>query len=84
VALALEAMERFERERTEAAKKTAWYLGGCKSWYLGAGGVPANWPWNYVRFRAEMAVPRWEAFGFARGFAGVEARADARPRIGNA
>lgn len=56
------AMERFERDRTEAAKKTVWYLGGCKSWYLAADGVPASWPWNYARFITEMSAPKWDAF----------------------
>jgi len=56
-------MKAYEAERTEAAKKTVWYLGGCKSWYIGADGVPSSWPWNFARFTAEMRTPRWEAFG---------------------
>jgi cation diffusion facilitator CzcD-associated flavoprotein CzcO len=56
------AMQSFEEERTAAAKKTVWYNGGCKSWYLDAQGVPASWPWNYSRFVAEMEAPRLQDF----------------------
>jgi len=56
------AMEMFDSARVEAAKKTVWYTGGCKSWYLDAEGIPASWPWNYSRFVAEMAEPQWDAF----------------------
>ena len=55
-----DAMARFEAERTEAAKKTVWYQGGCNSWYLDSRGIPASWPWTFERFLAEMATPRWE------------------------
>ncbi|MAT92048.1 MAG: monooxygenase [Halioglobus sp.] len=55
-----QALERFEHERTEAAKKTVWFTGGCNSWYLDSRGVPASWPWTYARFLEEMAAPRWE------------------------
>jgi cation diffusion facilitator CzcD-associated flavoprotein CzcO len=49
---------RFERDRTEAASKTIWQAGGCRSWYLDDRGVPAAWPWSFDRFREEMARPR--------------------------
>ncbi len=55
------ALEDFEAERIEAAKKTVWAT-GCRSWYLDDRGIPAAWPWPYARFRAEMAAPRWDAF----------------------
>jgi cation diffusion facilitator CzcD-associated flavoprotein CzcO len=57
-----EAMEKFDAERIEAAKKTIWYTGGCQSWYLDAEGIPASWPWNYSRFVAEMSAPNLEHF----------------------
>jgi cation diffusion facilitator CzcD-associated flavoprotein CzcO len=55
------AMERFDAERREAAKKTIWNS-GCKSWYLDETGLPTAWPWTFDRFRAEMATPRWGDF----------------------
>lgn len=51
-----EAAERFERDRTEAAKRTIW-MSGCRSWYLDDRGVPAAWPWAFDRFRERMAAP---------------------------
>jgi cation diffusion facilitator CzcD-associated flavoprotein CzcO len=57
-----QAMEDFDAERVEAAKKTIWYTGGCQSWYLDAEGIPASWPWNYSRFVAEMSAPNLEHF----------------------
>jgi hypothetical protein len=55
-------MERFEIARTEAAKQTVWFKGGCNSWYLDSRGIPASWPWTYSRFVEEMEAPRWEDF----------------------
>jgi cation diffusion facilitator CzcD-associated flavoprotein CzcO len=57
-----EALERFEEKRIAAAKTTVWFVGGCKSWYLDAEGIPASWPWNYDRFVAEMKEPKWSDF----------------------
>ena len=37
------ATERFDAERTEAARNTVW-ASGCRSWYLDDRGVPAAWP----------------------------------------
>jgi cation diffusion facilitator CzcD-associated flavoprotein CzcO len=51
-----QAMERFETDRAEAAKKTVW-MTGCRSWYLDDRGVPAVWPWSFTRFREAMARP---------------------------
>jgi cation diffusion facilitator CzcD-associated flavoprotein CzcO len=56
------ALEEFEQRRIAAAKTTVWFVGGCKSWYLDAQGVPASWPWDYQRFVAEMQRPNWEHF----------------------
>jgi cation diffusion facilitator CzcD-associated flavoprotein CzcO len=51
------AMERFDAERREAARRTIWAT-GCRSWYLDAQGLPTAWPWTYDRFREEMHAPR--------------------------
>jgi len=56
VAPSEEATERFERDRTLAAKKTVWST-GCRSWYLDDRGVPAAWPWTFDRFRSDMEAP---------------------------
>ena len=56
-----EATQRFEAERTEAARHTIWGS-GCRSWYLDDRGVPASWPWTFDRFRAEMSAPKLEAY----------------------
>jgi cation diffusion facilitator CzcD-associated flavoprotein CzcO len=55
------ATERFDAERTEAAKNTVWST-GCRSWYLDDRGVPAAWPWTFERFRQEMVAPQLEAY----------------------
>ena len=62
-----EALASFEERRIAAAKTTVWFVGGCKSWYLDAHGIPSSWPWDYDRFVAEMRQPQW------RDFAGVGA-----------
>jgi cation diffusion facilitator CzcD-associated flavoprotein CzcO len=62
-----EAMERFETERTEAAKHTVWFKGGCNSWYLDSRGIPASWPWTYSKFVEEMEHPRWDDFDCVAG-----------------
>jgi cation diffusion facilitator CzcD-associated flavoprotein CzcO len=56
-----EATQRFEVERSAAAKKSIWAT-GCKSWYLDKNGVPASWPWSRDRFFAEMESPRLESY----------------------
>lgn len=55
-----QALERFESDRTEAAKGTVWFHGGCHSWYLDSRGIPASWPWSYSLFVEKMGAPRWE------------------------
>ena len=59
-----EALARFEADRLEASTNTIWAT-GCRSWYLDDRGVPAVWPWNFERFRAEMAAPRPDAYEWA-------------------
>jgi len=56
-----EATQRFEAERSEAARRTIWGS-GCRSWYLDDRGIPASWPWTFDRFREEMAMPKLEAY----------------------
>jgi len=56
VSATVEALDRFEAERVEAAKKTVWVT-GCRSWYLDDRGIPAAWPWSFDRFRREMERP---------------------------
>jgi cation diffusion facilitator CzcD-associated flavoprotein CzcO len=55
------ALDRFEAARLKAAKNTIW-ITGCRSWYLDDFGIPAVWPWNFERFRAEMRKPKLDAF----------------------
>ena len=61
ISAAQAAMQSFEAERVEAAKKTVWVT-GCKSWYLDDRGIPATWPWTFDRFREEMAEPKLDAY----------------------
>jgi cation diffusion facilitator CzcD-associated flavoprotein CzcO len=61
VCVSREALERFDRERREAARTTIWTT-GCKSWYLDRNGIPMAWPWTYDRFLAEMRAPRLEDY----------------------
>ncbi len=56
--------ERFDAERTEAARNTVWAT-GCRSWYLDDRGIPAAWPWTFDRFREAMAQPDPAAFEMA-------------------
>ncbi len=59
-----DATLRFERLRSEAAKKSIWAT-GCRSWYLDKNGVPASWPWSRARFFDEMAAPKLESYDLA-------------------
>jgi len=61
IAAKRDAMETFERERMEAARKTV-FGSGCNSWYLDAEGIPATWPWTRTRFCEEMKAPRLEQY----------------------
>jgi len=59
-----DALADFERAREQAARNTIWVT-GCRSWYLDDRGIPAVWPWSFVRFRQEMAAPDPRAFEYA-------------------
>jgi cation diffusion facilitator CzcD-associated flavoprotein CzcO len=57
----LEAAQRFEDERVEAAAGTVWAT-GCRSWYLDDRGIPFVWPFPFSRFTDEMEKPRFEDY----------------------
>ena len=59
-----DALAEFERAREQAAHRTVWVT-GCRSWYLDDRGLPAVWPWSFVRFREEMKAPDPAAYEFA-------------------
>jgi cation diffusion facilitator CzcD-associated flavoprotein CzcO len=63
VSAAPAALNRFEEERAVAARDTVWVT-GCKSWYLDDRGLPAVWPWSFLRFRDEMKAPDPAAYEF--------------------
>jgi cation diffusion facilitator CzcD-associated flavoprotein CzcO len=56
-----EATQAFEEARFEASQHTIWAT-GCRSWYLDDRGVPAVWPWRFVRYREAMVAPELEAY----------------------
>jgi cation diffusion facilitator CzcD-associated flavoprotein CzcO len=58
-----EVLAEFERSRAQAAQRTVWVT-GCRSWYLDDRGLPAVWPWSFVRFREEMTAPDPAAYEF--------------------
>ncbi len=58
-----ESLAKFEEERAQAARNTVWVT-GCKSWYLDDRGLPAVWPWSFIRFREEMKAPDPAAYEF--------------------
>jgi cation diffusion facilitator CzcD-associated flavoprotein CzcO len=55
------AMDDYEARRIDATKGTI-FASGCKSWYLGADGIPSIWPWTYDHFSEQMIAPRLEDF----------------------
>jgi cation diffusion facilitator CzcD-associated flavoprotein CzcO len=59
-----DALTEFERAREQASRRTVWVT-GCRSWYLDDRGIPAVWPWSFVRFREAMKIPDPTAFEFA-------------------
>jgi len=59
-----EATARFNRELRSALPGTVWVI-GCRSWYIGADGLPEVWPWPPARHRELMREPRLEDYEFA-------------------
>ena len=59
-----DALAEFERAREQASKHTVWVT-GCHSWYLDDRGLPAVWPWSFLRFREVMKAPDPAAYEFA-------------------
>jgi cation diffusion facilitator CzcD-associated flavoprotein CzcO len=55
------AVADFERAREQAAQNTVWVT-GCRSWYLDDRGLPAVWPWSFIRFREVMKAPDLAAY----------------------
>ncbi len=55
------ALVEFERAREKATQHTVWVT-GCQSWYLDDRGIPAGWPWSFIRFRDEMKQPDLSAY----------------------
>jgi cation diffusion facilitator CzcD-associated flavoprotein CzcO len=56
-----QATDEFEEARFEASRNTIWST-GCRSWYLDDRGVPAVWPWRFVKYREQMAAPDLSAY----------------------
>lgn len=80
VCVSQEAMDRFEDERREAAKKTVWVT-GCDSWYLDKQGVPASWTFSYQRFEDETRAPRMQDFA-TKSFSSPAARSETKSAAG--
>ena len=57
----LEPTERYHREMDEAMPRTAW-VSGCTSWYMGADGKPAVFPWSGSAHREMLSELRMEEF----------------------
>ena len=57
VSCTYDALATYEETRSDAAKQTVWFKGGCQSWYLDSRGVPASWPWTYGDFVSAMEAP---------------------------
>jgi cation diffusion facilitator CzcD-associated flavoprotein CzcO len=58
------ATERFNAELRAAMPDTVW-MTGCRSWYLGADGLPMLWPWTPRRHREMLAQPALADFDVA-------------------
>jgi len=58
----VDALAEFNREVSEGLPRTVWIAGGCSSWYLGASGRPALWPFSFERYAREMRAPRWDEY----------------------
>ncbi|MBV9002932.1 MAG: NAD(P)/FAD-dependent oxidoreductase [Solirubrobacterales bacterium] len=56
-----EATARFNRELRDALPGTVW-VSGCRSWYIGADGLPEVWPWPPARHRELMREPMLEDY----------------------
>jgi cation diffusion facilitator CzcD-associated flavoprotein CzcO len=58
------ATERFNSQLRQAMPQTVWVT-GCRSWYIGADGLPMLWPWTPRRHREMLARPALEDFDVA-------------------
>ena len=62
----LDATERFNEQMDEAMPRTTW-VSGCDSWYIGADGKPAVFPWTATRHREMLSRVRLEEFDVTPG-----------------
>jgi cation diffusion facilitator CzcD-associated flavoprotein CzcO len=51
-----QATSRYNDELRLAMPSTVWVT-GCRSWYIGADGLPMNWPWTPERHREMLSRP---------------------------
>jgi len=61
----LEATSRYNDDMRKAMPSTVWVT-GCRSWYIGADGVPMNWPWTPGRHRELLRQPNLADFDVRR------------------
>jgi cation diffusion facilitator CzcD-associated flavoprotein CzcO len=64
-----EATDRFNASMREALPDTVWAT-GCKSWYIGADGLPAAWPWTAAHHRDVLEEPEFADWDVERVPAG--------------
>ena len=67
-----EPTERFNQEMDEALPKTTW-VSGCTSWYMGADGKPAVFPWTGTRHREMLSQVELADYDIVPGPAGAPA-----------
>jgi cation diffusion facilitator CzcD-associated flavoprotein CzcO len=51
------AFDDYNAAMRDAIKRTVWFTGGCKSWYIDKSGLPNLYPWFPVRYLQEMRKP---------------------------
>jgi cation diffusion facilitator CzcD-associated flavoprotein CzcO len=51
-----QATERYNQQMRDAMPQTVWVT-GCNSWYIGADGLPMNWPWTPADHREMLREP---------------------------
>lgn len=65
-----EATDRFNASMRDALPDTVWAT-GCKSWYIGADGLPAAWPFTAAHHREVLEAPELEDWVVEREPAGA-------------
>jgi cation diffusion facilitator CzcD-associated flavoprotein CzcO len=61
-----EATDSFNDEMRAVIPNTIW-ASGCKSWYIGADGLPSVWPWEAAHHREILQEPEPEDWVFEPG-----------------